>query len=50
MERVVQDIPKVVVFIDDILMTGANESEHLTLVGQVLERLEEYGLRLKGEK
>ena len=50
MERVLQGIPNVVVYLDDILVTGKDEPEHLLLLGQVLSRLEEHGLRLKREK
>ena len=50
MEKVLQGIPKVVVYIDDILFTGRNDSEHLEILEQVLSRLHDYGLRLKTEK
>ena len=50
MERILQGIPGVVVYVDDILVTGKDKQEHVDTVGQVLERLEEYGVRLKKEK
>ena len=50
MEKILQRIPRVVVYIDDILITGATEQEHLATLGRVLEVLEKYGLRLKREK
>ena len=37
-------------YIDDILVTEATDAEHLEILGQVLMRLEEHGLRLKREK
>ena len=50
MENILNGIPKVVVYIDDILVSGATDAEHLENLGQVLTRLEEHGLRLKQEK
>ena len=50
MESLLQDIPSVVVYIDDILIAGATEAEHLQTLDQVLERLESAGLILKKEK
>lgn len=50
MEKILQGIPHVVVYIDDILITGKDEKEHLHILRQVLERLREYGIRLKREK
>ena len=41
MESILNGIPGVVVYIDDILVTGATEEEHLA------HQLEEAGLRLK---
>lgn len=40
METVLQGIPNVIVYIDDILITGATEDEHLKTLSLVLERLE----------
>ena len=50
MEKILQGIPGVVVYIDDILVSGKNEEEHLDSLEEVLGRLEEYGLRLKRGK
>ncbi len=49
-DNVVQGIPGVVAFIDDILITGSTEDEHLTALEEVLSRLENSGLRAKREK
>ena len=49
-EGVLRGIPKVAVYIDDILITGDSEEEHLQNLEAVLSRLEEEGLRLKKEK
>ena len=45
MENVLQGIPKVTVCIDDILITGTTDEEHLKTVAEVLRRLEKTGLR-----
>ena len=42
-----QGIPNVVVYLDDILVTGTDDQEHLKYLGAVLERLQSHGLRLK---
>ena len=46
MEKVLRGLPKVVVYIDDILVTGSTDQEHLEILEQVLARLQEYALRL----
>ena len=40
----------VVVYIDDILITGRTDEEHLENMEKVLQRLQQYRLRLKKEK
>lgn len=50
MGKILQGIPHVVVYIDDILITGKDEEEHLHILRQVLERLREHGIRLKHVK
>ena len=50
MEQILQGIPNVVVYIDDLLITGRDEAVHLKVLRQVLERLREFGLRLKRSK
>ena len=49
-EKILQGIPYVVVYLDDILITGPTETEHLNTLQTVLERLEHYGIRLKQSK
>ena len=50
MESILNGIPGVVVYIDDILITAVSESEHLSVLDEVLKRIEESGLRLKKSK
>ena len=50
MEKILQGLPMVVVYIDDILITGRTNEEHLANLEKVLQRLQQYGLRLKQEK
>ena len=50
MDSILQGIPSVKCYIDDILITGANDEEHLQNLEQVLQRLETEGMRLKKSK
>ena len=50
MEALLQDIPAVMVYTDDILITGKSKEEHLETLERVLARLEESGLKLKRSK
>ena len=47
MENILQGINHVCVYLDDILVTGAIEQEHLQNLDEVLSRLEAAGMRLK---
>ena len=50
MEQILQGIPGVVGFMDNIELTGATVEEHLDRLDKVLQRLEEHGLRLQKSK
>ncbi|XP_048007003.1 uncharacterized protein K02A2.6-like isoform X1 [Leguminivora glycinivorella] len=50
MSTLLQGIDNVVVFYDDILITGSNLKQHLITVNTVLDRLQAHGLKLKKEK
>ena len=50
MDTVLQGIPGVVCYIDDILISGADEEAHLRTLGQVFAHLEKHGFKLKQEK
>ena len=47
MEHLFQGIPRVVVYLDGILVTGEDEQSHLRTLETVLSRLSETGLRVK---
>ena len=49
-EGILRGIPHVCVYLDDILITGETEAEHLKNLDAVLTRLEEGGMRLKRKK
>ena len=49
-EKVLQGLPGVNVYLDDILVSGRTESEHLRNFGRVFERLTEFGLKLNRDK
>ena len=50
MENLLQGVPHTVVYLDDILITGRTEEEHLRNLAEVLKRLREAGLKLKRNK
>ena len=45
-----RDIPGVIAYIDDVLITGEDEEKHLQALEEVLRRFNESGLRLHREK
>ena len=50
MENLLQGIDHVSIYLDDILVTGTSQTDHLNTLDQVLTRLEGAGLRLKQSK
>ena len=50
MESILHGINQVSVYLDDILITGRSDEEHLQRLGEVLTRLEAAGLRLRQSK
>lgn len=44
------EIPHVVAYLDDIILKGKKDKEHLEILAKTLKRLEEYGLRVHKEK
>ena len=50
MESLLEDLPHVCIYLDDILVTGESETAHLQNLAAVLEQLESAGVHLKREK
>lgn len=50
LEQLFSDLPHVGVFLDDIIITGRNTSEHIDNLHKVFDRLASSGLRVKREK
>ena len=50
MESLLSGIQGVVVYIDDVLVTGKTEAQHLTALDEALSRMREAGLRLRKDK
>ena len=50
MEQVLQEVPKTQCLLDDIIVTGATEDEHLRIIREVLARLDQYGMTLNKAK
>ena len=50
MDQILQGIPGVFCYLDDIIVTGSTLEEHLERLVAVLKRLEEYGLKANQEK
>ena len=50
MENLLRGIPGVIIYLDDILVTGHTTQEHLKSLEEVLRRLEEGGLIVKKSK
>lgn len=50
MDAILQGIPHVICYLDDILITGRTPEEHIQHLEEVLRRLQKHGMRLKKEK
>ena len=50
MENLLQGMSHVCVYLDDVLITGHTDAEHLNNLSEVLRRMEEAGMRLKRDK
>ena len=47
MDTILQGIPNVVCYIDNILVTGVDNAAHLRNLTEVFQRLQKHGIRLK---
>lgn len=50
MDRIFKDLPHVLCYQDDILVTGKDHDQHIATLAEVLKRLQENGLTVKREK
>ena len=50
MDTILQGIPGVICYIDDILISTKDEAGHLDILERVLSRLQKHGMRLKMDK
>ena len=50
MDTILQGIPRVLCYIDDLLITGSTEKEHLQNLDEVLRRLQHNGITVKPSK
>lgn len=50
MEEVTAGIPMCAVYLDDVIITGLNDDDHLRNLNELLSRLNRYGMRCKKEK
>ena len=50
MNTILQGIPSTICYLDNILVMGKNDEEHLQNLEEVLKRLQQNGLRVKSEK
>lgn len=50
LEQMFADLPTVGVYLDDVIITGKDDKEHIGILCQVFDRLQKYGLKIKKEK
>ena len=50
MDKILQGLKGVSCYLDDILITGCDDAEHLANLKNVLQRLQKYGVKLKKNK
>ena len=50
MDTILQALPGVQCILDDMIITGRNDAEHLQNIERVLQRLQQYGLRVNIDK
>lgn len=50
MDTILVELKEVDIYLEDIIITGQTDEEHIQNVKQVLNRLKEFGIRSKSEK
>ena len=50
MDSILQGLPKVLCYLDDILITGATDQEHICNLEEVLKRLQDHGIKVQNNK
>ena len=50
MDSILQGLPQILCYLDDILITGTSKEDHLRNLEAVLSRLQEYGIRVNASK
>ena len=50
MDEILQGIPRTICYIDDILVSGSSDAEHLEILNKVLQWLQDHGVRVKQNK
>ena len=50
MDSILQGIPRVICYIDDILISGSSEENHLSNLEEVLKQLQHHGVKLRAAK
>ena len=50
MDTILHDVPGVICYIYDLLVTGKTKDDHLHNLGEAFQRMEKHGFRLKREK
>jgi hypothetical protein len=50
MDSMIADLPGVAAYLDDLIVTGTNHTEHCANLEKLLARLQEYGFRIREEK
>ena len=50
MDQILQGVEKTICYLDDILVTGSNETEHLKTLEEVLHRLHNHGIKVRLDK
>ena len=50
MDQILQGVNNTICYLDDILVTGKNETEHIETLEEVLQRLQHHGVKIRLDK